>query len=95
MYPSITVTTSEQPEPQTYQVCSFDLMEAEELYDKAKRKPGTMGIRLICAYIHVTGESPATLAQVKAWAKDKEVWAEDAETPDPTQPDLSEDSLPS
>jgi hypothetical protein len=53
-----------------------------------------MVIRLICAYIHVTGESPVTLAQVKAWAKDKEVWAEDAETPDPTLPDQSGDSSP-
>jgi hypothetical protein len=92
MYPSITVTTSDSSEAITYQICSADLMEAEELYDKAKRKPGTMGIRLICAYIHSTGESPSTLAQVKAWAKDKEVWAEDAETPDPTLPDLSADS---
>ena len=92
MYPSITVTTSDMPEAQTYQICSADLMEAEELYDKAKRKPGTMGIRLICAYIHVTGESPITLAQVKTWAKEKAVWAEDAETPDPTQPDQSGDS---
>lgn len=92
MYPSITVTTSDSPEAVTYQICSADLMEAEELYDRAKRKPGTMGIRLICAYIHSTGESPTTLAQVKAWAKDKAVWAEDAETPDPTQPDPSEDS---
>lgn len=95
MYPSITVTTSDMPEAKTYPICSADLMEAEELYDKAKRKPGTMGIRLICAYIHVTGESPITLAQVKTWAKDKAVWAEDAETPDPTQPDQSEDSSPS
>jgi hypothetical protein len=92
MYPSITVTTSDSAESATYQICSADLMEAEELYDKAKRKPGTMGIRLICAYIHSTGESPVNLAQVKAWAKDKEVWAEDAETPDPTQPDQSGDS---
>ena len=92
MYPSITVTTSDSAETVTYQICPAELMEAEELYDKAKRKPGTMGIRLICAYIHSTGESPSTLAQVKTWAKDKEVWAEDAETPDPTQPDLSADS---
>ena len=92
MYPSITVTTSDSPEAITYQICSADLMEAEELYDRAKRKPGTMGIRLICAYIHSTGESPTTLAQVKAWAKEKAVWAEDAETPDPTQPDQSGDS---
>jgi len=92
MYPSITVTTSDSPEAITYQICSADLMEAEELYDKAKRKPGTMGIRLICAYIHANGESPITLAQVKAWAKEKAVWAEDAETPDPTQSDLSADS---
>lgn len=94
MYPSITVTTSDSPEAVTYHICSADLMEAEELYDKAKRKPGTMGIRLICAYIHANGESPATLAQVKAWAKDKAVWAEDAETPDPTLPDQSGDSSP-
>lgn len=92
MYPSISVTTSDKPEATIYQICSADLMEAEELYDKAKRKPGTMGIRLICAYIHSTGESPVTLTQVKAWAKEKAVWAEDAETPDPTQPDQSEDS---
>jgi hypothetical protein len=92
VYPSITVTTSDQPEPQTFEVCSFDLMEAEELYDKAKRKPGTMGIRLICAYIHVVGESPSTLAQVKTWAKEKNVWAEDGETPDPTQAAASEGS---
>lgn len=92
MYPSISVTTSDSPEAITYQICSADLMEAEELYDKAKRKPGTMGIRLICAYIHVTGESPSTLAQVKAWAKDKAVWAEDGETPDPTLPGPSGDS---
>jgi hypothetical protein len=92
MYPSITVTTSDSPESATYQICSADLMEAEELYDKAKRKPGTMGIRLICAYIHVTGESPSTLAQVKTWAKEKAVWAEDAETPDPTQAAQSVDS---
>lgn len=92
MYPSITVQTSDMTEAQTYQICSADLMEAEELYDKAKRKPGTMGIRLICAYIHVTGESPITLAQVKTWAKEKAVWAEDAETPDPTQQAPSEDS---
>jgi hypothetical protein len=92
MYPSISVTTSDSTEANTYQICSADLMEAEELYDKAKRKPGTMGIRLICAYIHVTGESPVTLAQVKAWAKEKAVWAEDAETPDPTRSDPSEDS---
>jgi len=92
MYPSITVTTSDSTEAITYQICSADLMEAEELYEKAKRKPGTMGIRLICAYIHATGESPSTLAQVKTWAKEKAVWAEDAETPDPTQPDLSADS---
>jgi hypothetical protein len=94
MYPSINVTTSDSPEAVIYQICSADLMEAEEIYDKAKRKPGTMGIRLICAYIHVTGESPVNLAQVKAWAKEKEVWAEDAETPDPTQPDQSGDSSP-
>ena len=92
MYPSITVTTSDSPEAVTYAICSADLMEAEELYDKAKRKPGTMGIRLICAYIHSTGESPVNLAQVKTWAKDKEVWAEDAETPDPTQAAQSVDS---
>ena len=92
MYPSINVTTSDNPEPVNFQICSADLMEAEELYDKAKRKPGTMGIRLICAYIHVTGESPSTLAQVKAWAKDKAVWAEDGETPDPTRSAQSEDS---
>ena len=92
MYPSIAVKTSEMDEIQIYQICSADLMEAEELYDRAKQKPGTMGIRLICAFIHVTGESPITLKQVKAWAKDKEVWAEDAETPDPTQPVASEDS---
>ena len=92
MYPSITVQTSDMTEAQTYQICSADLMEAEELYDKAKRKPGTMGIRLICAYIHVTGESPITLTQVKTWAKEKAVWAEDAETPDPTQEAPSEDS---
>lgn len=92
MYPSITVQTSDMTEAQTYQICSADLMEAEELYDKAKRKPGTMGIRLICAYIHVTGESPITLTQVKTWAKEKAVWTEDAETPDPTQEAPSEDS---
>ena len=92
MYPSINVTTSDSPEAVTYQICSADLMEAEELYDKAKRKPGTMGIRLICAYIHVTGESPNTLAQVKTWAKENAVWAEDGETPDPTQAAPSVDS---
>jgi hypothetical protein len=92
MYPSITVKTSDMDEAQTYQICSADLMEAEELYDRAKQKPGTMGIRLICAYIHSVGESPITLKQVKQWAKDKEVWAEDAETPDPTQSAASEDS---
>jgi hypothetical protein len=95
MYPRISVQTADMLDPQIFDVCSFDLMEAEELYDKAKRKPGTMGIRLICAYIHVTGESPSTLAQVKTWAKEKAVWAEDAETPDPTQPEVSEDSSPS
>ena len=92
MYPRIVVTTSDQAEPQTFDICSFDLMEAEELYEKAKRKPGTMGIRLVCAYIHVTGETPATLAQVKTWAKEKNVWAEDGETPDPTQAAASEGS---
>lgn len=92
MYPRIIVTTSDQAEPQTFDICSFDLMEAEELYEKAKRKPGTMGIRLVCAYIHVTGESPSTLAQVKTWAKEKNVWAEDGETPDPTQAAASEGS---
>ena len=92
MYPSIKVTTSDQAEAQTFDICSVDLMEAEELYDKAKRKPGTMGIRLVCAYIHVTGESPSTLAQVKTWAKEKNVWAEDGETPDPTQPAASDGS---
>lgn len=92
MYPSISVQTSDMEEPTIYQICSADLMEAEELYDRAKKKPGTMGIRLICAFIHVTGESPITLNQVKEWAKEKAVWAEDAETPDPTQPDPSGDS---
>lgn len=92
MYPSIKVTTSDQAEAQTFDICSVDLMEAEELYDKAKRKPGTMGIRLVCAYIHVTGESPSTLAQVKTWAKEKNVWAEDGETPDPTQAAASDGS---
>lgn len=92
MYPRIIVTTSEQPDPQTFEICLVDLMEAEELYEKAKRKPGTMGIRLVCAYIHVTGESPNTLAQVKTWAKEKNVWAEDGETPDSTQQAPLEDS---
>ena len=92
MYPSIAVQTSDMSEPEIYQICSADLMEAEELYDRAKQKPGTMGIRLICAYINVVGESPITLKQVKQWAKDKDVWAEDAETPDPTQSVASEDS---
>jgi hypothetical protein len=92
MYPSIAVQTAEMTEPQIFQICSADLMEAEELYDKAKKKPGTMGIRLVCAYIHVTGETPITLAQVKTWAKENAVWAEDAETPDPTLPDPSGDS---
>jgi hypothetical protein len=92
MYPSISVQTSDMDEPQIYQICSADLMEAEELYDRAKKKPGTMGIRLICAFIHVRGESPITLTQVKEWAKDKAVWAEDAETPDPTPADQSADS---
>ena len=92
MYPSIKVTTSDQAEAQTFDICSVDLMEAEELYDKAKRKPGTMGIRLVCAYIHVVGESPSTLAQVKTWAKEKNVWAEDGQTPDPTQAAASDGS---
>lgn len=92
MYPSIAVQTADMTEPQIFQICSADLMEAEELYDKAKKKPGTMGIRLVCAYIHITGETPITLAQVKTWAKEKAVWAEDAETPDPTLPDPSGDS---
>jgi hypothetical protein len=92
MYPSIAVQTADMTEPEIFQICSADLMEAEELYDKAKKKPGTMGIRLVCAYIHVTGETPITLAQVKTWAKEKAVWAEDAETPDPTLPDPSGDS---
>ena len=92
MYPSIAVQTADMDEPQIFQICSADLMEAEELYDKAKKKPGTMGIRLVCAYIHVTGETPVTLAQVKTWAKENAVWAEDAETPDPTLPDPSGDS---
>ena len=92
MYPRIVVTTSDQAEAQTFEICSVDLMEAEELYEKAKRKPGTMGIRLVCAYIHVVGESPSTLAQVKTWAKEKNVWAEDGETPDPTQAAASEGS---
>lgn len=95
MYPSIAVQTSEMAEPQIFPICSADLMEAEEIYDRAKTKPGTMGIRLICAFIHVNGESPKTLKEVKVWAKDHGVWAEDAETPDPTQPEASGDSSPS
>jgi hypothetical protein len=92
MYPSIEVQTSSMTEPQTFQISSSDLWEAEELYDRAKIKPGTMGIRLICAFIHVTGNNPHTLKEVKAWAKENQVWAQDAEMPDPTQPGQSEDS---
>lgn len=94
MYPSISVQTKDMTEPETFEVCTADLMEAEELYDRAKMKPGTMGIRLVCAYIHVKGHSPVTLKAVKDWAREEKVWAEDAEMPDPTQADQPADSSP-
>lgn len=74
-------TTAVEVRPDT-----LAMYTCEDLFDKALSVAPEYGIRLVLAYIGVTGEDPANFAAVKKWARTHKAIVDVGDPVDPTQP---------
>lgn len=85
MLPVLSVTLDGQPAVEV-QTDTLGMWCCEDIMAKPLNKASEYGIRLILAYIGVTGEEPKNLADVKAWAKEHKVQVTVGDMAVPTTP---------
>ena len=83
MYPQLNVYLDGKPDPHVVEAISDDFWTYEDI---AGPKPSETGTRLTIAYIHLEGKQPKSVAEVRAWAKERKVVVVIGAAVDPTRP---------
>ena len=88
MYPKVNYQRPEQDEPTVVDCLAADVMLANRLCNNS---PKLVDLCTVVAYMAEHDVEPTKMEQVSRWARKEKIWAEQGETPDPTQAGLSSD----
>jgi hypothetical protein len=88
MYPKVNYIRPDQTEPTSVDCLAADVMLANRLCNNS---PKLVDLCTVVAYMAEHDVEPTKMEQVSRWARKEKIWAEQGETPDPTQAGLSSD----
>lgn len=83
MHPQLNIYLDGSDTPTVVDIISDDFWMYEEL---AGAKRSETGMRLTIAYRHIKGADPKSLAEVRAWARERRAIVTIGEPTDPTPP---------
>jgi hypothetical protein len=82
MYPKVSYTRPDQDEPTVVDCLAADVMLSNRLCNNS---PKLVDLCTVVAYMAEHDVEPVKMDQVSKWARKEKIWAEQGETPDPTQ----------
>jgi hypothetical protein len=88
MYPKVNYQRPDQDDVTTVDCLAADVMLANRL---CNNNPKLVDLCILVAYMNEHDAEPAKMDQVSKWARKERIWAEQGETPDPTQQGPSND----